>query len=180
MSVANQANEKLTALVALTTKIEGYLNPSKKNKKDETLDSKKESQGKDTPLIQGISDSLVSFFKETEKYRVEESKKADKFFSNLFSFVDNQNTEARLSNSMTRAAVRDSGLGIQAAVQGLGSFSTLELQKEVRDSGLGIQAAVRDSGLGIQAAVQGLGSFSTLELQKEVRDSSLGIQVSIS
>ena len=32
MSVANQANEKLTQLVTLTAKIESYLNPAKKGK----------------------------------------------------------------------------------------------------------------------------------------------------
>jgi hypothetical protein len=93
MSVANQANEKLTALVALTTKIESYLNPAKKGKGNKDGQTKAEPTESSTQItaeavaVGGMAQSFVAFFKEYKKSKIGDGENVKKLLVNLSSGI---------------------------------------------------------------------------------------------
>lgn len=90
MSVANQANEKLTQLVTLTAKIESYLNPSKKGKGKGEAEAKTEKGGgnsknisQEAAAVGGMAQSLAAFFKEYKKAKMGDGEQVKKLLINL-------------------------------------------------------------------------------------------------
>ncbi|MFM2010745.1 MAG: hypothetical protein RLZZ479_1136 [Bacteroidota bacterium] len=70
MSVAIQANNKLTQLVSLTAKIESYLNPNKKGVgggQAQVESNESKENGKDAAAVGGMASSLSTLIKQTEK-----------------------------------------------------------------------------------------------------------------
>ena len=91
MSVANQANDKLTQLVSLTAKIESYLNPTKGKGKGQGAEAKGQAggAGKTKNIIQeamavgGMAQSLAAFFKEYKKSRLGDGEQIKKLLVNM-------------------------------------------------------------------------------------------------
>jgi hypothetical protein len=83
MSVANQANEKLTQLVTLTAKIESYLNPAKNgkdSKQESAADKRKDASSKEEALaITGMSTAISDLIKQTSKVNPNAGKKIKDF-----------------------------------------------------------------------------------------------------
>ena len=93
MSVANQANEKLTQLVTLTAKIESYLNPAKKGKGGGQAGAQVAGDGatgggganriKEAIAVGGMAQSLAMFFKEYTKSKLGDGEKVKQLLINL-------------------------------------------------------------------------------------------------
>lgn len=86
MSVALQANNKLTQLVTLTAKIESYLNPAKKGKGDGQAQIEgggSADNTKDAIAVGGMASSLSTLIKQTEKLNPKSGEQLKKFVISL-------------------------------------------------------------------------------------------------
>jgi hypothetical protein len=114
MSVAIQANEKLTQLVSLTARIESYLNPNAgKGKEAKTAKTTVggTDMSKDASTISGLSVSMTALIKETSKMKENSGKKIKNFLID-FAYGIKEATQA----------IGNDSKGIDVLLKGMGEI----------------------------------------------------------
>lgn len=125
MSVANQANEKLSQLVSLAAKIEGHLSSGKKgkNEKQETESatggggSGKNDLASDASVIGGLSTSLTALIKEVDSMSPKAGDKLAQFILKMSSAV-----QEAVKTGLDADKVKELNENLGALVKGAAGF----------------------------------------------------------
>ena len=127
MSVANQANEKLSQLVSLAAKIEGHLSggkkakPGKEDAKTETAkgggNSGGDSLSKDAAVIGGLSSSLSALIKSVDGMSPKAGDKLSQFILKMSSAV-----QEAVKNGLDSDKVKELNENLGALVEGASGF----------------------------------------------------------